>query len=265
MVGADDQTWIGPEPLGVLDLSASEAIAYARAYESVLIQCMKTKGFEYQSTIHELLDHPEVHRTVGILTMAEAQKYGFHSPNPAVTQSSEQTQSQDYLKALMGDDQDQQTINLVGPDGQSTGESLTQGGCLLVATLTTYGQGAELEVQRNQLQNLRKDASVRAASDPRVVALNAEWNGCMAKAGYQVTHMGQVHQQYTAPGDSPSAEEIHVAVQDVTCRDSIDWNRRWLAVYFATEVQLLEPYPDLLPTFVRNRAAVIRRGLGLAG
>ncbi|HEY0187643.1 MAG TPA: hypothetical protein VGC67_09165 [Cellulomonas sp.] len=132
----------------------------------------------------------------------------------------------------------------------------------------------------------------RVAASAEIVALNGEWSGCMAEAGFAdlttvddaqqelytgwSTVQGWSDPEYTAlaeswdwgarpdgpPAPEPdaaavadfTAKEIAQAVADLGCQDQIDYSSRALAIDHADQQEFVDQHRDELEAWVEAAA-----------
>ena len=145
--------------------------------------------------------------------------------------------------------------------------------------LTTCGDKARSEVlptaELTQLDNLSGDVQDGVANDPRMLAANAAWAACMAKAGYPYRSPSQPKADLEArakplyqdqrPGVvPPAAQQLHelelaVAAADWTCR-STTITPALQTVRAELETQFVKSNAALVDKVRQEMKAVIDRG-----
>lgn len=84
-----------------------------------------------------------------------------------------------------------------------------------------------------------QDITLVVETTPEFSTLLNEWATCMNQQGYDYSNPGAAFFQFagpestTPPGDAPSDEERATATADAQCRESIDYEQRYQALYEA--------------------------------
>jgi hypothetical protein len=145
--------------------------------------------------------------------------------------------------------------------------------------LTTCGDKARSEVlptaELTELDNLSGNVQDGVAKDPRMVAANAAWGSCMAKAGYPYRNPGQPKEDLNAraaplykqqqPGVvSPAAQRLHeveliVAAADWSCRTTTI-TPALQTVRNELETQFVKSNADLVDKVRQAMKTVVDRG-----
>lgn len=224
--------------LGLGDEATSQDLE--RRLEEAVAACMKAQGFDYQPVNSaemvqaqvggEDLSPEEYAATYGygITTYEEAgDESGSTDPNQATYEALSEAEREAWDTALWGD-----TLDVEAEEA----ESFTPGGCYGEAWDEVYGKiPAELQQALMAMEE-------QVSSDPRYVKAEAEWAGCMRRAGHEfastdepVDAIGEKAQAQftdlraaaadddaadldTAAWDALRAEEIAVAKADQACR-----------------------------------------------
>lgn len=256
-------------PAGLVEAMMLEA--------STTAVCMSRLGFEYYPDIPAVADIEEATGPEwGSREFAERYGYGLwiepdemsggfgwaHSPNPearAYLSSLSATAREAYETALRGD--------IVS---QKNGTTHREGGC---AELAQEGLTADDPFLRG-VREAAIEYFESLPGDPAFAQLDAEWSECMAGEGlrYRSPHearesfMASV-QEYFEDGDhggieplkTPHAleraeEEMRVALADLECRESLDYDRRHTVIAYERQADYIAEHRADLDLLVEASA-----------
>lgn len=251
------------------DGPGSGAGAGDKQQEQLVAECMEQRGFTYFVAAQNPQSIPNDLRQ-GAREFAQSHGYGI---SDGVTGGSSDLNA-DYVASLPQDQQDAyyQALYGSGADTPSVADQNWAGdGCL---------DQAARQVQDSALQRAWTDpdfAPLFVAMDefaitlhehnPEVEALNTEWAGCMAEAGYPEftskeqlrTALWEEHQALGGAGgersaSSPNADEEaqfrererEVALTELDCDESTDYQRRFQAIDFAAQQKFVQTHREAL-------------------
>jgi hypothetical protein len=233
--------------LSAFSLSVEERVAVNFAEEALIGQCMRDAGFEYDvPQFAELLESEQKQETLrrsrlyGITDRAAAAEYGYDPPpDPSNVQRKHRELSDAYQVALIGTS-DLNTFR----EADSINPSFEVSGCVGAARLelgyapvksgqnpdevTDIGDAGDL-AEALRVSTWNSFAASKDWSD-----IVAGWVNCMVAKGWNVEDpvfeggdMTAITKQRAEEGSStPSAREIELALDDVTCKEETDLVRR---------------------------------------
>jgi len=187
---ADDvpvEEQLGLESAGIIQRQAKA--------ESLIRDCMKTKGFEYVPVDPVAQQADLVGQTglsdedfaaqygYGLTTLYEQRKRLGGGPNAAYRASLAPTDQAAYDRTLYGDD-----VSATFSVALDTGDYSRLGGCTKDATNAVFGGIDILQSLQDKLDEL----DGRIAADPRMTDAIAKWSACMRDAGFDLPEPDQV-------------------------------------------------------------------------
>jgi hypothetical protein len=196
----------------------SENLVLSAEYQSMK-SCMARYGIDFAAPASDwsvpTVNH-DYDRLFGVLDLAEAQNWGYHTGEtllpdgeaaPQATPAADPNAgTPNYLTVAMGSSTPA-TVN---------GLKVPSGGCIGQARAQVGDTGAAETLYENAV-NYGLDQS---NADPRVVAAFASWSTCMKAAGFSyATPMEAIDDPKWAT-TTPSATEVAVATSDVQCKVS---------------------------------------------
>jgi hypothetical protein len=146
-----------------------------------------------------------------------------------------------------------------GPGG---GAAPRQMGCFQQAASEIYGRLGG-SPSPDPVPGIAAQASQWAQNDPRVLAVERAWSGCMARRGYSY-HTPLQAQQHGWPS-TPTTGEVATAVADVSCKARTNLPNTWLTVEAAYQRALIAQNLTVLSQLQANFQGLLQRAEGLLG
>lgn len=276
----------------------SESIFASR--EAFIADCMAAEGFTYTPTEFaepESMSYLWLESSVAVPDLpanrAEVQEYGYGQDDierseRELSQGSALDANGEYIESLNAAAVTEYVYALTGARGPDDLDPADDGGCggRATAQFPTTADTSDAAMDQFSPLIVAMQTMVRREiyADPSVVALNDEWTGCMAGAGYDVSAPsgypdpsvpgpmeawglavitgsdGEVHWPAvgTATKDIPederylvgSAAEHAVALADFDCRVESDYIPRFAAALHAVESEFVDQRSDELAAMV---------------
>jgi hypothetical protein len=230
---------VGTEEFGMND---DQLVTAIEQVEAGIASCMADAGFEYipidPVTFREAMDsltQPAglsdedfvAEYGYGISTMPPTQEFGAGPENAAILNDLSSADQVAYTRTLLGDDTTATfVVSLENEDMESTG------GCTQTAV--------ESVLTPEQLNpTFQNPFDVLVAQDPRMMAAQEDWSGCMSDAGYDFASPDDAEEEIfdrldtIAGGEDPAtltgadadalaqlqADERAIAAADSDCQD----------------------------------------------
>lgn len=229
-------------PLDSYHLPPEQRVAFARAGDILVRDCMRRHGFDFELPVRAVEPELEKNRIIGLVNADEAARFGYKPPWWAEysqrvkdAKSKQVEWSPEMMDVLYGD----------GP-ARVNGVDVPAGGCnaearRLLGPNTAGGPADETFVLR-----LEWISGELAENDSRLKAAFANWSDCMREAGYRYSDPWQANGDPAFAEEQVSAHEIAVATTDVACRDKHNVNGIWVAVRSAYQNRLIEANAEAL-------------------
>lgn len=203
-----------------------EKVAVERAFNQLLDACAKRIGASYTSPPVDLTDSGQLRRLWGVMTAADAERFGYHLP--------------------LAFEQPDSTGNGQTAEPGTSRSGTNQNSAPPLECLDEANQS--LETTHFQPSAAGTVVLVRAfqetQQDPRMQKVFDEWADCMTSKGYD---------DYSSPLDvladpgwddltegEPSATEIQTATADIECKVSTDLIQRAFEIESGHEKVLIE-------------------------
>jgi len=258
---------------------AEDRVVHA-AIESAVGECMRARGFQYPARefvarpLDTVLDYP-----FGPWTQEEIQDGGYDFlPHPEPDASLDE-----YLVTLSQSELDAWSDAFVGVQGEPLEAELPDGrtvesgfrsadGCNYEAASAIFGDYADYEAMRQELDRLREAAWDEARAHPAIERALDEWRVCMGDLGYQydspnaplAEFVGQDGEEHVhaetepAPHDhddaAPTEAEMRVSEADVGCKEEVGLHDIWYGLKQAAEQRSLEEEPEIIEGWRSVRA-----------
>lgn len=200
--------------------------------------CMERFGMSLNVPVWSVPDqHHDYDRLFGVLSMDEAEAFGYHLPgeSPAASglgsarpNANPEEVKPGYIEVFMGDADELNGITI--PDGGCIGEART-----------TLGDDGEL---RALIEEAINHGLAQSDLDPRVGAAFAAWSACMANAGYQYGRPADPinDPRWNTETATATPAEIGVAVADVQCKIETDLTGLRVAVAAAWQQEFIKEH-----------------------
>lgn len=216
-----------PLPLDAYRETPADGAAISRGATRVTNACRQRFGFapsvQPYLALHALDQFAR--RYSSVRDLATARRYGYHDPTAESPESSAAAPSPRPPLSVA-----ENLVTYGTPDGSVNptarpttlvaGKAIPEGGCsqegFRAVGAGSFGPSGSPETYGDELQD---EAYSRFLTDPRELAVQAQWRGCMIARGYHVHTPLDV--PYDAKAPAPSASEITQAVADVTCANQV--------------------------------------------
>lgn len=272
--------------------SPEEMDAQTREREALIAACMQEQGFEYtpmdpatdgSSPLEEGdaeqvdYDSEEYAATEGYgVTTYDESDEGQEEPVEEYVDPNE-----DYVAAMSETEQTAFYEALNGPaveyDEDAPEEELeydwTTAGCYGAADHEVNGQQVYDDPAFKSLNEDIEALYETTQSDPRIVAIDAEWSACMSDAGFTgfakqpeaaesiyeaanalYENSGSTEEEYVSPDPEAVAEvterELATAVADARCREEVGYREEEQEVRFALEQEFVDSHRAELEAMV---------------
>lgn len=200
-------------PLDAYLQDFAERQTVLRAEYMLTKSCVEQFGFQFAAPAWDksLADvpngrQPAHYRLYDLLDDDHAKQMGYHSYGEQLASEAA------YADKKLPDDYHNVVAAKFG-GGVFNGKTIPGGGCVGAAQREVEGAtDVSMPVQ------LAFDAWTASKSDSRVVAAFANWSKCMARSGYHYSTPMEANNDPKWSGDKASAQEIAVAVADVSCK-----------------------------------------------
>ena len=271
--------------------SQEDMDAQTREREALVATCMQEQGFEYVPldpatdgaySVEEAEDAPVVDydseeyaatEGYGVFTydeedQAEEPVEEYVDPNEDYVAAMSESESTAYYEALHGP---QVEYDEDAPE-EEVRYDWTTAGCYGAADHEVMGEQAWEDPAFASLMEEMDGLYEEAAADPAMVALDAEWAGCMADAGFTgftkqqdaaesiyeeqntLYESGGAEGEYVEPDPAALAEleeqELETAVADARCREEVDYRAKAQEVSFALEQDFVDTHEAELAALV---------------
>jgi hypothetical protein len=218
----------------------------ARATNLKIAECMGEFGFTWASRSKELPAPNQVDRLYGVSDLGTAQRYGYHLPSSGAASSSRSGSSLSVSERLVLSGSSDGSGTSGGASVSYQGKPVPDGGC------AKHGRRQAMGVDDIDPERLADTITVemwkKSKSDPRVVAVIADWSQCMKQAGY--TYASPLDAGADRPewlrADAAGAAEIETAVADVTCKQRTNLIGTWFTIESAYEMDAIQLYREQL-------------------
>jgi hypothetical protein len=185
----------------------------------------------------------------GLWDEETARAHGYRSPPLVSRESFADSVPPDWADVLAGS---VETFNGVEvPDGGCQGEAFRTLG---------VEEGDDGLVS---IEGLQREANSRARQHDAVEALIDEWSDCLAQAGWEFTDpsdpFGYWQDAGSTGGSDPPAEELDMALADISCKKESGLLRAWVAAEVAHQRILVEENAEGLRELTEWRDGVLRR------
>jgi hypothetical protein len=229
-------------PLDSYHLPARHRLALARADDTLVRDCMRRYGFDFELPVRTVEPELEKNRVIGLVNADEAARFGYKPPWYAEysqrvkeAKSTQEKWSPEMMGVLYGD----------GP-AEVNGVDVPEGGCNAEARHLLGRSAAGEPGDENFIIRLEWMSGELAEQDSRLKAAFATWSDCMREAGYSYQDPWQANSDRAFADEQASAHEIAVATTDVACRNKHNVNGTWVAVRTAYQDRLIEANADAL-------------------
>lgn len=268
-----------------------------RKREELVAQCMKEEGFEYKPNVQSFSFSEGTAEEWNPDSREWVSQYGYgmvNFPGREETDSSNATEYEDpnadYVGTLSESEQAAFYEALYGPtpdeedmpaDGEAVEWDWSAAGCSGWAQHERDGDNAMTSDEHKPLMDAMNSLWEDTMSAPEISALNAEWAGCMADAGYpgfsaQQDAQNSINEKMnaayensvptatatgaasgeTAPAGPDGAdmselgkEEIELALADLDCREKTEYRDKMQEVQFKREQQFVDDHKAELEAF----------------
>lgn len=232
--------------------SVREDSQVARAFSTLVGDCMESEGFEY--------------RALPVYTETEIDKRSFFEANFGVGDR-EHAQTSGYEYSDSGNDEFYET-----PPSSSAEIAALEGtsdspGCVETAAIALYGSldlASDYDTTRYTIENLMVDIRSEYQSSEAYRILNGEWSECMAEEGYEYGSPAEpIVRDWPEP--RPTEEERATAIADVGCQELTSYKERTADELAQLEEIAYEQNFNLISEFVEWREATLRNASGVLG
>lgn len=236
-----------------------------REREDLIAECMREQGFEYEADLSaiEMRRHDREMGRLDPFVPRDREwlaQYGWgfvDNPEKRIDEEFYESIARPWNPSALTPAEDEARIlALYGPPSEDSEvpAPLTERGCWGQAQ-SRAGSPEEIVWESAEFAALMSDVLVAQTrvqpSDPRMVALDAEWSHCMADAGFpdieqqaavQTTWLQMAYPEdapFSEPGDDLIALEIQLALADFDCRDATGFDEREREIRLDIENRLL--------------------------
>ena len=237
-------------PFEAYQPSPAERASIETAEDLLTRDCMRARGFTFDVPVRNGSQPRAVMRRYGVIEIDVATKFGFHLPRDPEAER---------LLAI------QQHATFSPREQQALNGTPDAPGCFSSAQRQLGGPS---EAQLAELARYDAEAFSRAEADSRTQAAFRKWKECMTRFGYSSYRRPQdavEDTKWNLDSETPSADEIRVAVQDVRCKQSSNLVGIWLAVDTAEQLKIIDDHPGLFTTIKKAHEDRLRAAAHIVG
>ncbi|MBQ1092283.1 hypothetical protein [Streptomyces sp. B93] len=237
----DRSKWPKADPNGLAKGLELPLERYMQTYEETVTlddaerrlqsECMAEYGLEVAFPPAGMNPPPNdndanMERRYGITDRAAAEKYGYGLPEDLQRQQRTELPAltQPQVEVLSGRTSLNPADTGAAPARASfNGKKIHKDGCAGWADDTLGTRNLDFTL----VSELDGQSLVKSRETPEVRAVLADWSACMKDKGHTVDVPYNAIDLAPRAGDTPSAEEIAVAVADIDCKESTNLVRTW--------------------------------------
>ena len=229
-------------PLDSYHMPPEQRIALVRADDTLVRDCMRRYGFDFELPVRTIEPKLEKNRIIGLVDADEAAQFGY---KPAWF--AEYSRRVDNAKSKQAE-WPAEMMNVLNGNGPSkvNGVAVPEGGCNEEARRRLDRNMVESAEDENFVLRLEWISGELTQHDSRLKAAFANWRDCMHEAGYNYDDPWQANGDPAFAEEQVSAHEIAVATTDVACRNKHNVNGIWVAVRSAYQHKLIEANAETL-------------------
>lgn len=246
-------------PVLAYDLSEADQRAMFAAVGELQSRCAERFGSRFVNDLavdQRRLEDDYV-RTFGVVDLDRAKRLGYgREIDPAAAQREEKPAVAAPGEALWseimsGQTEDGEPSRITAADGSP----LPAEGCGTWAWRQLWG-GEEPPQMLDLITQTLSDSYSRTLVDPRAVAVEAEWSGCMQGKGYTAQHRWDAG---NAVAGKPEQEQIATAVADTECAIATNYVGVWSAVDAAYQERAMAEQEGLFQQAAAEQREIIER------
>jgi hypothetical protein len=224
-------------PLDRSQLTPIEELEVVKARNTLMEHCLAEHGLAFTFPVVDPVRDAAKPRRYGLVDAGEAAAYGYRDPAVFAARGTNTTAHQpppDVVSVITGTH-----------TGKAGGRDVPAGGCAGEADRTLATDAKPGQEPVSFALSGRSHEITRTA--PPVTAAAEAWSRCMAAAGFHYARPDAAINDPAFGAGRASPHEIAVAVQDVRCKESVDWVRTWVGVERAVQDVLIRQHTtDLL-------------------
>ncbi len=224
-------------PLDRSLLTPVEELEVVKARNTLMERCLAEHGLAFTFPAVDPVRDAAKPRRYGLVDAGEAAAYGYRDPAVFAAHGADATAHQpppDVVSVITGK-----------RAGKVGGRDVPAGGCAGEADRTLATDAKPGQEPLSFALSGRSHEITRTA--PPVTAAAEAWSRCMAAAGFAYAGPDAAIGDPAFAAGRASPHEITVAIQDVRCKERVDWVRAWVGVERAVQDVLSRPHTtDLL-------------------
>ncbi|RKF19152.1 hypothetical protein D7I43_32035 [Micromonospora globbae] len=218
-------------PLDVSRVTGEQSLVIIHARDLVMQRCLARFGFDLPMRPPVGQDSADI-ASFGLIDERRAQERGYLRD---IKETGPEFISQVPPEA---------TPVLTGNVGTYGGVPVPEGGCQGESFRAVTG-GDSMPKDGNFVESLRHEAWSRALDDSRVQRLLKQWRSCLKDAGFpEFKDPGETYTYWQGKRkpkvNTPSQEEVAMAVADVRCKQQVKLLPTWIAANVAYQNRLAE-------------------------
>ncbi|MFE6287970.1 hypothetical protein [Streptomyces sp. NPDC057877] len=237
-------------PLEAYMQSYEESVTLDNAQRRLESECMAEYGLKVTFPPAGMNPPPNdndanMERRYGITDRAAAEKYGYGLPEALQRQQRTELPAltQPQVEVLSGRTSLNPADTRAAPARDSyNGKEIPEDGCAGRADDTLGTRSLDLTL----VSELDGQSLVRSQATPKVRAALADWSACMKDKGYTVDVPYNAIDLAPRAGDTPSKEEIAVAVADIDCKESTGLVKIWFTADAKIQREQIAEHRDQL-------------------
>ncbi|MFG3135999.1 hypothetical protein ACGFZA_07230 [Streptomyces sp. NPDC048211] len=208
-------------PLETFMTSYADEIAVQQARDIAETSCMRRYGFTNWRTEDLGVSPPvadnasNMPRRYGLSILAEAEQYGYHTPNQAVESTPPPEQEVPEAATVL---QGKEGTELVK---SFKGDALPEGGC----TGEVNREVGDLDT--GLVEQLSAESFEKSQATPAVKAAMGAWSSCMKGRGFEAATVWDTDELVGVQGPTATDKEIGIATADVECKEETNLIKVW--------------------------------------
>ncbi|WP_018352509.1 hypothetical protein [Longispora albida] len=267
MIGAEP---VAAEPVVLREITAGERDLLFLAEDVLMSRCMAEHGLRYEPQRPDpALRGWEAPHVIDSVEWARVHGLGLSLPARASAARRDNPNNR-YLLGLPEDQQRSYMARLYGPAPTGMSVTLPSGGvlsqnpdsCQSRAQDRLYGDVRVWFHARSTAESLLGTYARGITTDPRYVAAQRDWAGCMSRAGHPASTPAELRAQLGRGGKQatqPQPEELAAAVAEATCAQETGFGAVSRMVYRERRAAAVRPHQQAVDTHLRLQLAALRR------
>jgi len=230
---------------------------FSKAHQILSRDCMRRFGLDWTVSAPPQSTGQDTVKS-GVLTTADAAKYGYHNPDSAITKTGNEASAQITP--------DQQAVFTGKGPSTFAGQPVPPGGCAGEAnTKLTGTAGDPTNAHGPIVSRLATDAYTRTTKDSRVRMVVNAWTACMKKAGFDYANPDNAGDDVRWRGQTPSDLEFSTAKADAACRQETNYTGVFVTVETAYQERLIEKNSQQLDAEKKSAETALRNATKVIG